>query len=160
MAAVQLDRQDVDALSQGVERHGQGAEAAVAAGADALLLIVAALTDAQLKELHGLTVELRMTALVEAHNQKELERALKVGPTLLGINNRDLKTFDVNLNTTARLIDLVPDDVTLVAESGIKSAEDVRQMGALGAHAVLVGESLVKAADVAAQVRALSSVKP
>jgi indole-3-glycerol phosphate synthase len=131
-----------------------------AAGADALLLIVAALTDAQLKELHGLTVELRMAALVEAHNQEELERALKVGPTLLGINNRDLKTFDVNLDTTARLIDLVPDDVTLVAESGIKSAEDVRQMGALGAHAVLVGESLVKAADIAAQVRALSSVKP
>jgi indole-3-glycerol phosphate synthase len=128
-----------------------------AAGADAILLIVAALFDAQIEELHSLAAELGMAALVEVHDEAELERALKIGPTLLGINNRDLKTFEVDLDTMARLIDLVPGDVTLVAESGIKSAADVRRMGALGAHAVLVGEALLRADDVAAQVRAFSS---
>lgn len=128
-----------------------------AAGADAILLIVAALSDAQLEELHSLIAELGMTALVEVHDEFELGRALRVEPTLLGVNNRDLKTFDVDLATTARLISLVPGDVTFVAESGIKRAADVRRMGALGAHAVLVGEALVKADDVAARVRAFSS---
>ncbi len=126
-------------------------------GADAVLLIVAALADEQLAELHALIIELGMTPLLEVHNELELERALKIGPTLLGINNRDLKTFQVDLMTTARLAAQVPDDVTLVAESGIMNAQDVSKMGQLGAHAVLVGESLVKSGDMAATVQAYSS---
>jgi indole-3-glycerol phosphate synthase len=128
-----------------------------AAGADAILLIVAALDDAQLADLHALITDLGMAALVEVHNEAELERALTINPALLGVNNRDLKTFDVNLNTTARLAAQIPDSVTLVAESGIFCAEDVRHMGRVGARAVLVGESLVKSRDVAAKVRELSA---
>jgi indole-3-glycerol phosphate synthase len=127
-----------------------------AAGADAILLIVAALDDRQLADLHGLIGELGMAALVEVHNEAELERALNIGATLMGVNNRDLKTFHEDLNVTARLAQLMPPDVTLVAESAIRSAEDVRRMGMFGAHAVLVGEGLVKAADIGAQVRSFS----
>jgi indole-3-glycerol phosphate synthase len=126
-------------------------------GADAVLLIVMALADAQLVELHDLIIEQGMTPLVEVHNEEELERALSVGVRVLGINNRDLRTFRTDLGTTARLAKLVPDGVLLVAESGISSAGDVYRMGQLGAHAVLVGESLVKSGDMAAAVRAFSS---
>jgi indole-3-glycerol phosphate synthase len=128
-----------------------------AAGADAALLIVMALEDSQIAELHALIHELGMAALVEVHNEAEMERALKLGATLIGVNNRDLKTFHEDLNTTARLAALVPDKVTLVAESAIRSVDDVRRMGQYGAHAVLVGESLVKADDMAGQVREYSS---
>lgn len=127
------------------------------AGADAILLIVAALEDGQMADLYTVINELGMTALVEVHNETEMERALKLGAKLIGINNRDLKTFHVDLNTTARLAGMIPDDVTLVAESGISDAQDVYQMGQLGAHAVLVGESLVKSGDIAQQVRDFSS---
>lgn len=130
-----------------------------AGDADAVLLIVAALEDAQLADLHALITELGMAALVEVHDEDEMERALKLGATVIGVNNRDLKTFDVSLETTARLARLVPDDVTLVAESGILTAEDVYEMGQHGAHAVLVGESLVTSDDTAAVVRAYSSQK-
>ena len=130
-----------------------------AAGADAVLLIVAALADEQLGELHALITELGMAALVEVHNEAELERALRLNPPLVGINNRDLKTFDVSIATTARLAALVPPDVTLVAESGIFTAEDVAQMARAGARAVLVGEALVKAGEIGAKVRELSSVE-
>jgi indole-3-glycerol phosphate synthase len=125
--------------------------------ADAVLLIVMALEDGQLRDLHTLTRELGMAALVEVHNEAELERALRVGTTLIGINNRDLKTFHEDLDTTARLARLVPSDVTLVAESAIRSVDDVRRMGELGAHAVLVGEGLVKADNIGQMVRAFSS---
>lgn len=128
-----------------------------AAGADAVLLIVAALEDGQLAELHALARELRMAALVEVHNVDELDRALKAGATLIGVNNRDLKTFREDLGTTERIARLVPENVTLVAESAIRSVDDVRRMGELGAHAVLVGEGLVKAGDIAEQVRLFSS---
>lgn len=127
------------------------------AGADAVLLIVAALSETQLADLHNLTLHLGMTPLVEVHSEAELERALNVGAQLIGVNNRDLKTFDVDLNTTASIAALVPDDVTLVAESGLKSVTDVYNMGKLGAHAVLIGEGLVTAHDMAATVRAFSS---
>ena len=127
-----------------------------AAGADAALLIVAALEDGQLAELHAAIQELGMAALVEVHNEAELERAMQISPALLGINNRDLKTFEVRLETTARLAALVPPEVTLVAESGIFTGEDARRMGQMGARAILVGEALVTAGDVAAQVRELS----
>ncbi|NDJ62162.1 MAG: indole-3-glycerol phosphate synthase TrpC [Chloroflexi bacterium] len=128
-----------------------------AAGADALLLIVAALTDAQLADLHAQISGLGMAALVEVHDEAELERALKIGAQVIGVNNRDLKTFREDLGTTGRVAAQVPPAVTLVAESAIRSAEDVRRMGSLGAHAVLVGEALVRADDLAAQVRGFSS---
>ncbi len=128
-----------------------------AAGADAALLIVAALEDAQLADLHALIRELGMAALVEVHNEAELERALKLKAELIGVNNRDLKTFHEDLGTTARVAALVPENVTLVAESAIRSAADVHKMGELGAHAVLVGEGLVKAGSIAEQVQLFSS---
>ena len=129
-----------------------------AAGADAMLLIAAALSDSQLRRLYALIAELGMAALVEVHDEAEMERARKLNAKLIGINNRDLKTFDVDLGTTARLSRMVDADVALVAESGIRSPADVKRMGELGAHAVLVGESLVKAKDRAQLVRALSAV--
>jgi indole-3-glycerol phosphate synthase len=125
--------------------------------ADAALLIVMALDDAQLADLHALIRELGMAALVEAHNEDELERALKIGATLIGVNNRDLRTFHEDLSITGRVAQLTPPGVTLVAESAIRTPDDVRRMGELGAHAVLVGEGLVKAADIGAQVRAFSN---
>lgn len=127
-----------------------------AAGADTVLLIVAALSDLQLGELHALTHDCGMSALVEVHNEVEMERALRLDAKLIGINNRDLKTFNVDLETTARLAGMVDDDVVLVAESGIRDAADVRRMGAFGADAVLVGESLVKAPDMVSMARELS----
>ncbi len=128
-----------------------------AAGADAILLIVAALSDTQLGELYALTLEQGMTPLVEVHNEWEMERALRLSAKLIGINNRDLKTFNVDLGTTARLAGMADEDVLLVAESGIFTAADARAMGCLGAQAILVGESLVKARDMVALTRELSS---
>jgi indole-3-glycerol phosphate synthase len=128
-----------------------------AAGADLMLLIVAALEDGQLADLHALITALGMAALVEVHSEAELERALKVGAALIGVNNRDLKTFREDLGTTARVAKLVPLSVTLVAESAIRSAADVRTMGELGAHAALIGEGLVKADNIGAQVKLFSS---
>jgi indole-3-glycerol phosphate synthase len=128
-----------------------------AANADAILLIVAALEDAQLADLHRLALELGMAALVEVHNEAELERALKIGAALIGVNNRDLKTFHEDLNTTGRLAKLMPPGVTIVAESAMRSVEHVRRMGELGAHAVLVGEGLVKSGNIARTVQMFSS---
>ena len=127
-----------------------------AAGADAILLILAALSDMQLAELYALTNELGMAALVEVHNEWEMERALRFGAALIGINNRDLKTFHVDLGTTARLAAMVDDEAVLVAESGIFNAADVRAMGRLGADAILVGEALMKAPDTVSLARELS----
>lgn len=125
------------------------------AGADAVLLIVAALSDLQLGELYALAHDCGMSALVEVHNEYEMERALRLGAKLIGINNRDLKTFTVDLQTTARLAGMVDDDVVLVAESGIKDVADVQKMSSYGANAILVGESLVKAPDMARLTREL-----
>lgn len=127
-----------------------------AAGADAVLLIVAALEDGQLAELHALIRQLGMVALIEVHDAKELERAMRLSPRLIGINNRDLKTFKVSLETTERLANRVPDSVTLVAESGVRDSPDVRRLGAAGAHAVLVGEALVQAHERSRLVKRLS----
>ena len=127
-----------------------------AAGADAVLLIAAALDDRQMADLHAVIIGLGMAALVEVHDESELERALSLGATLVGINNRDLRSFETDLNITAQLTPLVPADVTLVAESGIAGPADVRHMGELGAHTVLVGEALVTAGDIAATVRQFS----
>lgn len=127
--------------------------------ADAVLLIVAALDDGQMADLQALTHDLGMAALVEVHTEAELERALKIDAKLIGINNRDLKSFHTDLAITERLARLVPADVTLVAESGLRSGDDVQRMGEYGAHAVLVGESLVKAENMAEHVRSFSSQK-
>ena len=134
-------------------------QAARASGADAVLLIVAALTDGQLADLQAQIQALGMTALVEVHNEEELERSLALEPQLVGVNNRDLKTFAVDLNTTARLAPQMPAEILLVAESGIADADHVRKMGRLGAAAVLVGETLMKAGDLATSVRLLSTVQ-
>jgi len=126
-------------------------------GADAVLLIVAALEDAVLHELHALALELGLTALVEVHTAEETERALKIPAVrLIGINNRDLTTFNVSLETTAKLRPLIPNEITVVSESGIFTHEHVRQVAALGVNAILVGEALVTASDIGAKVRELS----
>lgn len=126
------------------------------AGADAILLIVAALEDDQMRDLLDLTHELGMTALIEVHNEAELERALKQDVKVIGVNNRDLRTFSVDLETTERMAKLVPEGTVLVAESGLKTPLDVHRAGKLGAQAVLIGEGIVTASDIAATVRALS----
>jgi indole-3-glycerol phosphate synthase len=114
------------------------------AGADAILLIMAVLSDAEYRDLLAYARELGMEALVEVHDERELERALKQEPAIIGVNNRDLRTFQVDLNTTARLRPLIPDDVLLVAESGIRNARDVATLQGMGVDAMLVGESLVR----------------
>lgn len=126
------------------------------AGASAVLLIVAALEDAQMAALHTLINELQMAALVEVHNEAELERALKLDALLIGVNNRDLKTFQVDMGTTARIAKLCPPNVTLVAESGMKTAQDIAEMGRIGAAAVLIGEGLVTSGKLAETVQEFS----
>jgi len=143
-------------------------------GADAILLIVAILTDAQLEKFHSLATEAGLAVLVEVHDAEELERALKISPALLGVNNRNLKTFKVDLATTEVLAAKMedsglklaktsapfsilnsPSSILLVAESGIHTRADVQRVQACGAGAILVGESLVKQGDIGAKVREL-----
>jgi indole-3-glycerol phosphate synthase len=114
------------------------------AGADAILLIVAVLGDRELRELLALTHELGMQALVEVHDEDEVERALAADARIIGVNNRNLKTFEVDIETTARLRAHIPDDRILVGESGIRDAADVRRMAEMGCDAILVGESFCK----------------
>jgi indole-3-glycerol phosphate synthase len=142
-------------------------------GADAILLIVAILDDEQLKRFHSLAVEAGLAALVEVHDEAELERALKIGPQLIGVNNRNLKNFKVDLATTEKLAaqlfrrtgvspvskinnrdrqDACP---TLVAESGIHTRADVERLKKCGANAILVGESLMRGGDIQTKVREL-----
>jgi indole-3-glycerol phosphate synthase len=128
---------------------------AKAFGADAILLIVAALSDSQLAELHAAAAEQGMDSLVEVHDEAELARAVAMGATLIGINNRDLRSFVVDLAVTERLAPLAPPETVLVGESGIFTAADVERLGQAGVSAVLVGESLIVAPDRAAAVRAL-----
>jgi indole-3-glycerol phosphate synthase len=129
-----------------------------AAGADAILLIVAGLADGQLGDLLGAARELGLACLVETHDEGELRRALACGARLVGVNSRDLRTFTVDLGTVERLAGLVPSDRTLVAESGIGGRADVERLAAAGVDAVLVGETVVKADDPATLLRDLASV--
>ena len=129
-----------------------------AAGADAVLLIAAILPRSALVALRELAEFLGMAALVEVHDERELERALAAGARLVGINNRDLRTFRVSLETTARLRPLVQPDRLVVAESGIHTREDVQCLRDLGVDAMLVGEALVTSGDVAGKVRELLGV--
>lgn len=116
-------------------------------GADATLLIVAALSDEKLTELMQAAAAIELETLVEVHDEREMERALQAGATLIGINNRDLKTFEVDLATAERLAAMVPGETVLVGESGIFTREDAQRMRAAGMDAVLVGESLIVAPD-------------
>lgn len=129
-----------------------------AAGADGVLLIAAALTDDELLALLTAVSRWGMDALVEVHTEEELERALAVGARLVGINNRDLRTFATALDVTLRLAPHVPDYVTLVSESGIQSRVDVERLAAAGVDAVLVGERLVTSRDPGAAARDLTGV--
>ena len=124
-------------------------------GADCILLIVAALDDAALLELSLLAAELDMDVLVEAHDGDELDRALDVPARLIGINNRNLRTFDVSLDTTLALRERVPADRVLVTESGIVTTADVARMRAADVHAFLVGETFMRADDPGAELRRL-----
>ncbi len=124
-------------------------------GADALLLIVAILNGDQLAELLSLSHELSMKCLVEVHNEAELERALLSGAEIIGINNRDLHSFTVDLETTKRLRPLIPRDRIVVSESGIRNRADVQKLRQWGVDAMLVGEALITASDVAKKMREL-----
>lgn len=127
-------------------------------GADALLLITMLLDPPALAELVALTRAHDMEPLVEVHDEAELQIALEAGATVIGVNNRDLRTFTEDLGVTERLAPLVPPQVTLVAESGIRTAADAARMAAVGAHAVLVGEALMLAADVSTAAHELMLV--
>ena len=129
--------------------------AARAMGADAVLLIVAALGDDELMNLHAVAVAHGMDALVEVHDEDELGRALAAGATLVGVNQRDLRTFSVDHERALRMAGAIPDGVTKVAESGVRGADDARRLADVGYDAVLVGQTLVTAGDPALTLEAL-----
>ena len=124
-------------------------------GADAILLIVAMLPPSLLVELMEEASRFWMQSLVEVHDEDELQAALEAGAEVVGINNRDLRTFETDLATTERLARLVPEGKIVVSESGIASRSDIRRIRAAGAHAALIGESLVAAPDPGAKLRSL-----
>jgi indole-3-glycerol phosphate synthase len=126
-----------------------------AIGADCILLIVSALDDDRLAELHALARELGMDVLVEVHDAVELERALRVGGQIIGVNNRSLRSFEVSLDTTLSLRERLPQGRLLVTESGIHSREDVALMRANGVHAFLVGEAFMRAHEPGEKLREL-----
>lgn len=137
-----------------------------AAGADAALLIVSALHDEELRDLHALAIELTLTPLVETHDESEIERALHAGASVIGVNNRDLRTFKVDIETTRacaeRLRNTPVGEIrnlqSLISESGIFTPADVARVAEMGANAILVGESIITSGDLPAQVRALAGV--
>jgi len=127
-----------------------------AAGADAVLLIVSVLEPARLAELLAAAKGLGLAALVECHTAAEIDQALTVGSRIIGINNRDLATFETRISTTLELLQLIPLGPIVVSESGFFTAADVHQVAAAGAHAILVGEGLVRARDIPAKIRELT----
>jgi indole-3-glycerol phosphate synthase len=129
-------------------------------GADCLLLIVAALSDAELARFHDLARELALDVLVEVHDEPELERALRIEPAMIGVNQRDLVTFEVDTARAMRMAPLIPDDVVKVAESGITGPDDAETLAAAGYHALLVGETLVRSGDPTSSVAALRVPRP
>jgi indole-3-glycerol phosphate synthase len=139
--------------------HPYQVQEAKAAGADALLLIAAILKDEELAGLLALTHKVGLEALIEVHDREELERILPLQPRLVGVNNRDLRDFSVDLNTCIRLRQYVPANICFVAESGIHTAADVARLSQEGIDAILVGEALVKAKNVGQKVRELMEIK-
>ena len=128
---------------------------AAANGADAILLIVAILTEREIRDLRELAARYEMAALVEVHDGAELDVAIAAGADIIGVNNRNLRTFEVTLETSLRLAERIPSGAVRVAESGIHSSDDVAQLMAAGYQAFLVGEHLMKSPDPAAALRAL-----
>lgn len=126
-----------------------------AGGADAILLIAACLERRQIEDFINIAKELGLDALVESHTYKELDKTLLAGASLVGINNRDLKTFSVSVQTTLDLLKDIPDDRTVVSESGIKTREDVIRLRQAGVDAILVGESLMREKDIGKKVKEL-----
>jgi len=127
-----------------------------AVGADAVLLIMAILDEERLKKLYTLTKDLGMQALVEVHTEKELKKVLKVGVDIIGINNRNLHTFVVNLKRCEKLLPFIPDNVVRVSESGIDSLKDVLLLKGLGMDAVLVGSAFMKAENIQEKIKELN----
>jgi indole-3-glycerol phosphate synthase len=127
----------------------------VIAGADCILLIVASLDDPTLRNLYDVAKACQLDVLVEVHDLPEMERALDLGADMIGINNRNLKTFQVDLATTDTLAEEIPNDTVAISESGIRTAGDVRRVRAAGVNAVLVGETLMRAKNVPAKLREL-----
>jgi indole-3-glycerol phosphate synthase len=120
-----------------------------------MLLIVAALSDAQMKDYYTLATDLGMNVLIEVHDESEIERALMISPKIIGVNARNLKTLEINEYAFADLLPLIPGEILRVAESGISTREQVRQAEVSGARAILVGESLVRAGDPAVAISTL-----
>jgi len=131
-----------------------------AIGADCILLIMAALSDTQAREMEQVAFSLDLDVLVEVHDRDELDRALLLETSLIGINNRDLRTLNTDLAITEELAPLVPLDRFLIAESGIRDTNDLRRLSAVGSHCYLVGEALMRQSDVAAAVRTLLGDDP
>jgi indole-3-glycerol phosphate synthase len=128
---------------------------AEALGASAVLLIVAALSDTELKKFVRLIEVSGMTPLVEVHTEEEMKQAVAAGAECIGINNRNLKTFETKIETTLQLLKLAPEGCTLISESGIRTADDVKMLREAGIHAILVGESLLRQPDLEAAVNSL-----
>lgn len=128
-------------------------------GADAVLLICAILSQTQLEEYAGIAGELGLSALVEAHDEKEIRMALKAGAKIIGVNNRNLKDFTVDISNSLRLRKLVPEDVLFVSESGMKTRADIARLEENGTDAVLIGETLMRSADKAGMLRELRGKK-
>jgi indole-3-glycerol phosphate synthase len=128
-------------------------------GADLLLLIVAALDDAQLQDFYTLARELGMRVLVEVHDAEELERAMQIGPEIIGVNARNLKTLEIDLSNFRSLLPRIPTEIYRIAESGIATIDDVKLAKESGASAILVGETLVKSGDPASTIAEFLSVK-
>lgn len=129
-----------------------------AAGADAVLLIVAVLSQSALADLIALANDLRLDTNVEVHDEQQTERALLAGASMIGVNNRDLRSFEVDLETTGRLKQMIPAGVLTISESGIQRRDDVERMASIGVDAVLIGEALMRSGDIEANLRAFTGV--
>ncbi len=158
VAATGSERDRVGVLRKDFMIDEYQIDEARAHGASCVLLIAACLSDDLMRQLHDYAASLGLASLVEVHDETELERALAIGPRVVGINNRNLKSFSVSLDVTRGLASKVPGDVVVVGESGIFTREHAAEMGEAGVDAILVGESLIVQDDRAAAVEALRGV--
>ena len=124
-------------------------------GADAVLLICAILSDTQLQEYYGIADELGLSALIEAHDEEEVQKALKAKARIIGVNNRNLKDFTVDIENSVRLRNLVPQNILFVSESGMKTRADIARLEENGTNAVLIGETFMRSSDKAAMLNEL-----